>query len=149
MPAITEDDLRWLLDLLEREHLAEIEVREGQSEVLVRAVAAAPAGCPPLPAAPACAAPVGPTEAPLADNHLPVLSPMAGVFYRSSSTDSPPFAQEGDHANHGDTIGLIEAMKLFNEIPAPASGTVLRFLIANEARVEADQPIAIMEIDKR
>jgi acetyl-CoA carboxylase biotin carboxyl carrier protein len=150
MPGINEDDLRWLLDLLEREPLAEIEVREGSSEVLLRAVVAAPApgllACAPVGAAPA---PVGPDEAPLAENHLPVLSPMAGVFYRSSSPDAPPFAQEGDHVNHGDTVGLIEAMKLFNEIPAPATGTVLRFLITNEGRVEADQPVAIMEIDKR
>ena len=151
MPAINEDDLRWLLDLLERENLAEIEVREGSDEVLLRAVVAAPVAGVLLPGAPAgpAAAPTGPAEAPLAENHLPVLSPMAGVFYRASSPETPPFAQEGDHVNHGDTIGSIEAMKLFNEIPAPATGLVLRFLVVNEGRVEADQPIMIMEIDKR
>jgi acetyl-CoA carboxylase biotin carboxyl carrier protein len=147
MPAINEDDLRWLLDLLEREHLAEIEVREGSTEVLLRAAGAVPvAGVLPVAAACPAPAPVGPAEAPLADNHLPVLSPMAGVFYRSSTPDAPPFAQEGDHVNHGDTVGLIEAMKLFNEIPAPASGLILRFLVENEGRVEADQPVAIMEV---
>ena len=147
MPATNDDDLRWLLELLERENLSEIEVREGESEVLVRASVEVAAAGLMLPAAPAaCAAPVAPAEIPLAENHLPVLSPMAGVFYRSPSPDAPPYVQEGDHITHGDNVGLIEAMKLFNEIPAPASGLVLRFLVENEARVEADQPIMIIEV---
>lgn len=146
MPAINDDDLRWLLELAAQEGLSEIEVREGESEVLVRATveacgppsgAAVPGGVPGLPAA---------VEVPLPENHLPILSPMAGVFYRSPSPDAAPFVQEGDHVSHGDTVGLIEAMKLFNEIPAPASGTILRFLVDSEDRVEADQPIIIMEV---
>jgi acetyl-CoA carboxylase biotin carboxyl carrier protein len=146
MSAIEQDDLRWLLQLLEEEGLSEIEVHEGDSEVLLRATVEAAAATPiPMVAA----SPPAPAEAPLAENHLPVLSPMAGVFYRASSPDTPPFAQEGDHVNHGDTVGLIEAMKLFNEIPAPASGTVLRFLVENEARVEADQPVMIIEVQGR
>ena len=149
MPAINQDDLRWLLQLLEQEELSEIEVHEGDSEVLLRTTVEAVASWVAVPTtgcAPAGAASAGPAEAPLADNHLPVLSPMAGVFYRSSSPDAPPLAQEGDHVNYGDTVGLIEAMKLFNEIPAPASGTVLRFLVDNESRVEADQPVMIIEV---
>ncbi len=148
MPAINEDDLRWLLKLLAEEQLSEIEVHEGESEVLVRATVevAAPLAAVPAACAPGAALAAAPVEAPLAENHLPVLSPMAGVFYRASSPDTPSFAEEGDHVNHGDTVGLIEAMKLFNEIPAPASGIVLRFLVQNEDRVEADQPIMIIEV---
>ncbi len=147
MPAINDDDLRWLLELVQREGLSEIEVREGESEALVRATVEACG-----PAARAAVLPgVNPgqpaaVEAPLPENHLPILSPMAGVFYRSPSPDAAPFVQEGDHVSHGDTVGLIEAMKLFNEIPAPASGTILRFLVDSEDRVEADQPIIIMEV---
>jgi acetyl-CoA carboxylase biotin carboxyl carrier protein len=150
MSAINDDDLRWLLTLLEQEGLSEIEVREGDSEVLVRATVATCGPLVPAAAGPAVAlTPALPAEAPLAENHLPVLSPMAGVFYRSPTPDAPPFVQEGDHVAHGDTIGLVEAMKLFNEIPAPASGTILRFLVESEDRVEADQPLMIMEVHGR
>ena len=142
MPAINDDDLRWLLQLLEQERLTEIEVREGESEALVSAAAAASVYAAP----PAAHAAVAPAEAPLPENHLPVLSPMAGVFYRSPALDATPFVQEGDHVTHGDTIGLIEAMKLFNEIPAPASGEIRRFLVEDQGRVEADQPIVIIEV---
>ncbi|HEY3396725.1 MAG TPA: acetyl-CoA carboxylase [Armatimonadota bacterium] len=147
MPGLNDDDLRWLLDLLEREDLAEIEVHQGGSELLVSAAVAGPMAAPVLaaaaPVAPACPPPAA--EAPLSENQLPVLSPMAGVFYRASAPESPPFVQEGDRVEYGDTLGMIEAMKLFNEIPAPIAGTVVKFLVGNEERVEADQKLMIIE----
>ena len=139
MTGIADDDIRWLLDLLERENLAEIEVHEGGQEVVVRA---ALAGDPTSVAAPAAP----PAETMLPENHLPVLSPMAGVFYRASTPGAPPFVEAGDRVEFGDTVGLIEAMKLFNEIPSPAAGTVVRFLVRNEQQVEADQPLLILEV---
>ena len=139
-----ENDLRWLLEFAESENLAEVEVHEGGVELLVRTRVpeAAAAWCAPA-FAEALAAPAG---RPLPENHLPVLSPMAGVFYRSSAPGTRPFVEASDHVEHGDTVGTIEAMKLFNEIPAPASGTVVRFLLENGARVEADQAIMIIEL---
>jgi len=146
MSGISDDDVRWLLELLQQENLAEIEIREGESEVLISASgqslrSAAPAPFPlQVPHSSAAA------DGPLPDNHLPVLSPMAGVFYRKPSPDAPPFVEVGDHVEHGDTVGVVEAMKLFNEIPAPASGRIARFLVENEERVDADQPVMIIEL---
>ena len=71
---------------------------------------------------------------------------MAGVFYRASTPGTPPFAEAGDRVEFGDTVGLVDAMKLFNEIPSPAAGTVVRFLVQNEQQVEADQPLLILEV---
>ncbi len=146
MPGISDDDVRWLLELLERENLAEIEIREAGSEVLISAGGHSSRSGLPAPSSPHYLPPAAATEAPLPDNHLPVLSPMAGVFYRKPSPDAPPFVEVGDHVEHGDTVGMVEAMKLFNEIPAPASGVIARFLVENEERVDADQPVMIIEL---
>lgn len=75
------------------------------------------------------AAPI--TAAPAAPKGIPVTSPMTGIFYTSSSPSSPPFVQEGDVVAAGQIVGLIEAMKVFNEIPCGAAGTVLSIEVAN------------------
>lgn len=76
------------------------------------------------------AAPAVPT-APSAPKGIPVTSPMTGIFYTSSSPSSPPFVQEGDVVAAGQIVGLIEAMKVFNEIPCGAAGTVLSITVPN------------------
>ena len=148
MAGIKEQDLRWLLELLREQDLAEIEVREGDSEVLVSSGMAQPAAM----AAPLCPAPTeaetevaagAPLE--LAENLIPVLAPMAGVFYWAPSAGAAPFAKVGDHVEHGDTLAMVEAMKLFSEVPAPSSGTIVRFLVENEQSVEADQCLMVIE----
>lgn len=146
MPGISDEDVRWLLELLEQENLAEIEVREAGSEVLISASGQSSRFGLPAASSPHPPQALAATEGPLPDNHLPVLSPMAGVFYRKPSPDAPPFVEVGDHVEHGDTVGMVEAMKLFNEIPAPASGVIARFLVENEERVDADQPLMIIEL---
>jgi biotin carboxyl carrier protein len=70
---------------------------------------------------------------------------MAGVFYGSASPDTPPFVSPGDHVEHGDVVCLVEAMKLFNEVLAPATGKLVRLLVENEEQVQADQPLMIIE----
>ncbi|ADD07569.1 putative biotin carboxyl carrier protein (plasmid) [Natrialba magadii ATCC 43099] len=72
-------------------------------------------------------------------------SPMPGVFYRQPDPDDPPFVEPGDEVEPGDTIGLVEVMKNFNEITAESSGTVSEFLVENEAEIEADQPLVELE----
>lgn len=74
-----------------------------------------------------------------------VNAPLTGIFYRSPSPQAPAFIQIGGQVNNGDVIGLIEAMKLFNEIRATASGTVRRILIENGQLVRAHQPIIELE----
>ena len=142
-----DDDIRWLLDALEEHGLQEIEVQQGDLRVRVSAVSTvgvqpqaivqAPAAGQPEPEAPA--EPEARPEA--AASGVPVLSPMAGIFYRRPSPDAETFCEEGDRVEAGDVVGLIEVMKLFNEITAPVTGVVSKFAVENEERVEADQPL--------
>ncbi len=83
--------------------------------------------------------------APAASNLVEVKSPMIGTFYRSSSPDKPPFVNVGDSINVGDTICIVEAMKLFNEIEAEVSGKIVKVLVENAQPVEYDQPLFLVE----
>lgn len=145
MANISNDDLKWLLDLLEQEGLAEVEVAIGDDRVLLKnptvqsLLATVPAGL----AVAAPAAPAAPPPEPETGERL--LAPMAGIFYRAASPDTPPFAEPGDGVHVGDTIGLIEAMKLYNEVTSHINGRIVKFLVDNEAHVEADQPLVLIE----
>jgi len=68
-------------------------------------------------------------------------APMVGVFYRAPMPESPPFVNEGDHVAPGDVVGLIEAMKIFNEVQAEAAGRIVEFLAKNEEFVSLGQPL--------
>jgi acetyl-CoA carboxylase biotin carboxyl carrier protein len=74
-----------------------------------------------------------------------VLSPLPGIFYRRPAPDKPPYKNDGDPVADGDVIGLIEVMKQFTEINADASGKAVRFLVENEAPVEAGDPVLLIE----
>jgi len=76
-----------------------------------------------------------------------IKSPMIGTFYRSSSPDSPPFASVGDKVTKGQTVCIIEAMKLFNEIESEISGTIVKVLVENATPVEYDQVLFVVEPD--
>jgi len=141
MNGISDEDLRWLLQLVEQEELAEIEVHVGESEVIVR-TSEALASSSLRSQASEEQAQYGPE---LDEHHIPVLSPLAGVFYRASSADVDPFVAPGDEVVYGDTVGLIEAMKLFNEVPAPATGVIGRILAENGQQVAADEVLMIIE----
>jgi len=75
-----------------------------------------------------------------------VLSPLPGIFYRRPSPEAPPYKTDGDTVKVGDVIGLVEVMKQFTEIHADAAGKVVRFLAENEAAVEPEQPLLLIEI---
>ena len=145
--------IKKLIDLLEESNLAELEIKEGEEVVRLSrvpkgtapvaapvAVAAAPA---PVAAAPA---PVV-AEAPAA-NALPagnvVKAPMVGTFYASASPGTPAFVKVGQQVTVGDTLGVIEAMKMFNQIEAEVSGTVKAILIENGQPVEFDEPMFVI-----
>lgn len=104
--------------------------------------AAAPA---PVAAAPAPAAPVA--EAPAEDNskYLEVRSPMIGTFYRSSAPDKPFFKEVGDTVKVGETVCIIEAMKLFNEIESEVTGKIVKILVDDSTPVEYDQPLMLVD----
>lgn len=126
---------------------AKAEVAVVQSQIPVAQVAALPAAAPVVqPAAPA-ATPAATPAAPASDDskYITVKSPMIGTFYRSSGPDKPPFVSVGDTIKPGDTICIIEAMKLFNEIEAEVSGKIVKVLVDDAKPVEYDQPLFLVE----
>ena len=150
--------IKKLIDLLEESNLAEIEIKEGEESVrLARVprgtVMAAPAPVqqaePVRPAAPAAAAAalsadaVGKSTRDVPDGHT-VRSPMVGTYYESQSPDNPPFVKVGQTIKAGDTLGIIEAMKMFNPIEADVSGTVRAVLVKNGQPIEFDEPMFVI-----
>ena len=145
--------LKKLIDLVQESGIAELEITEGEEKVKivkggVVSVSAAPIMA--MPAVVAAAAPA-PAAAPAAaqapeggqEGHV-VKAPMVGTFYRSSSPDAKPFVEVGQAVKEGDTICIIEAMKLMNEIEADASGVVKAILVENGQPVEYGQPLFIL-----
>jgi len=151
--------LKKLIDLVQESGIAELEITEGEEKVKIvkggavsvspGAVAPAPAVAAPVPALAAAAAPATPAAAapaePAAGQEGHVLkAPMVGTFYRSSSPDAKAFVEVGQPVKEGQTICIIEAMKLMNEIGADASGTVKAILVENGQPVEYGQPLFII-----
>jgi len=141
--------LKKLIDLVQESGIAELEITEGEEKVkivkggVVSAPLAASAPVVEARAAPSTApAPAGETE-PAQEGHV-VKAPMVGTFYRSPSPDAKPFVEVGQAVKEGDTICIIEAMKLMNEIEADASGAVKAILVENGQPVEYGQPLFIL-----
>ncbi|HFC6456803.1 TPA: acetyl-CoA carboxylase biotin carboxyl carrier protein [Neisseria meningitidis] len=133
--------LKKLIDLVEESGIAEIEVTEGEEKVrITRTIAAAPVYAAPVPAAPVYAAPV-PAARDLSDAQK---SPMVGTFYRAPGPNAAPFVEVGQQVKAGDTLCIIEAMKLMNEIEAEKSGTVKEILVENGTPVEFGEPLFII-----
>ena len=150
--------LKKLIDLVEESGIAEIEVTEGEEKVRITRSVAAPAvqtvyAAAPAPvAAPAAAAqtasapaaPAAPVAAPA--NHANAQkSPMVGTFYRAASPTSDPFVEVGQTVKEGQTLCIIEAMKLMNEIEAEKSGVVKAILVENGTPVEYGEPLFVIE----
>jgi acetyl-CoA carboxylase biotin carboxyl carrier protein len=141
-----------LIELLEDSNLTEIEIVEGEESVrLIRGgqyMAPAPQMVQQLPAAaPAAAVPAGLPAEDSADQMPagePVLAPMVGTFYGSSSPEAPPFVTMGQSVGVGDTLCIIEAMKMFNQIESDVAGTVVAILAENGQPVEYDQPLFVI-----
>ena len=143
--------LKTLIELVESSGIAELEIEEGEERVrITRAVSASPAASTvvlpaSLPAAvpPVAAAPPPAAPPPEAEGHQ-VRSPMVGTFYRAASPGAKPFVEVGDIVEVGDTLCIIEAMKLMNEIEADAAGTVKAILVENGQPVEFGQPLFVI-----
>jgi acetyl-CoA carboxylase biotin carboxyl carrier protein len=143
--------LKKLIDLVQESGIAELEITEGEEKVrIVRggavSVSSAPATPTVTPAAPAPASAAAlPAETSAAghDGHV-VKAPMVGTFYRSPSPDAKPFVEVGQSVKAGDTVCIIEAMKLMNEIEADAAGVVKAILVENGQPVEYGQPLFVL-----
>jgi len=138
-----------LIELLEESGIAEIEIHEGEESVRISRnstapVAAAPAAiAAPAPvAAPVAAAPAAAEE--VIEGHV-LNSPMVGSFYRAPSPGAATFVEVGSKVNVGDTLCIIEAMKLLNQIEADKAGTIKAILVENGQPVEYNQPLFIIE----
>ena len=145
--------LKTLIDLVSESNVSELEITEAEGKVrivkgggaMVQQVMAAPM-MPAVAAAPAgAAAPAAPAEAAaaVAQGHT-VKSPMVGTFYRSAQPGSDPYVSVGSQVKEGDTLCIIEAMKILNEIEADKSGTVTQILGENGQAVEFGQPLFII-----
>ncbi len=143
-----------LIELLETSDIAEIEIHEGEESVRIsRYSAAMPAGAPaPVAAAPAPApAPAPPADGGPKESSEPELtghvikSPMVGTFYEAPSPGAKPFVREGQRVNVGDTLCIIEAMKILNQIESDKAGTIKQILVENGQPVEYNQPLFIIE----
>ena len=150
--------LKKLIDLVEESGIAEIEVTEGEEKVRITRSVAAPAvqtvyAAAPAPvAAPAAAAPTASAPAaPAAPAATPAnhanaqKSPMVGTFYRAASPTSDPFVEVGQTVKEGQTLCIIEAMKLMNEIEAEKSGVIKAILVENGTPVEYGEPLFVIE----
>lgn len=146
--------LKKLIDLVEESGIAEIEVTEGEDKVRVTRTYAAPAATYAAPAptyaaapaaAPVAAAVASEAAAPVVAAANALKSPMVGTFYRSASPTSAAFVEEGQTVKVGDTLCIIEAMKLMNEIEADRAGVVKKILITDGQPVEYGEPLFIIE----
>lgn len=149
--------LKTLIDLVSESNVSELEITEAEGKVrIVKSAPAAPAQVVTAVAAAPVAAPVAvaPVEVPAAaavaaaaaatSGHI-VKSPMVGTFYRASSPGAKPFAEIGQTIKEGETICIVEAMKILNEIEADKSGTITQVLVENGQAVEYGQPLFVIE----
>jgi acetyl-CoA carboxylase biotin carboxyl carrier protein len=145
--------IKKLIELVEESGINELEISEGEESVRIcrgapvvaapimqAAPIAATTGTAPIAAAPVTAEAVAPVQT----GHT-VRSPMVGTYYASTSPDAPSFTEVGNHVNAGDTLCIIEAMKMMNQIEADKSGVIKERLAQNEDAIEFDQPLFIIE----
>ena len=147
--------LKTLIDLVSESNVSELEITEAEgkvrivksgqptaAQVVYAPVAGAPGAAVATAAAPAAAAPVA---EPAESAGFVVKSPMVGTFYRSASPGAKPFVELGHAIKEGDTLCIIEAMKILNEIEAEKSGTVTKIMGENGQAVEFGQPLFVIE----
>lgn len=145
--------LKKLIDLVQESGIGELEITEGEERVRISRTGTAPPMVMATPAQMAVAAPGGPAqaapaaapEAPAAPTGHTLKSPMVGTFYRCPSPGAPSFVEIGQSVTKGQTLCIIEAMKLLNEIESDAAGTVKAILVENGQPVEYGQPLFVIE----
>lgn len=156
-----------LVKMINKSSISELSIKDGDFEITIKQESAAPgatvySAVPPVAVAAPMAMPMNapvaaPAAAPAATNEVPaaapssdklhtIKSPMIGTFYRSPSPDKPTFVSVGDEIKPGQTICIIEAMKLFNEIESEVSGKVVKVLVDDSSPIEYDQPMFMIEL---
>jgi acetyl-CoA carboxylase biotin carboxyl carrier protein len=148
------EKIRQLVKLVEKNRLAELTIEEEELSVTIKTETStpavhAPAGGPVETPSFVIAEEMVHEEAELeeisSEQLFEILSPMVGVFYRCPSPDSPPFVEAGDHVELGQAIGLIEAMKVFSEVPAEVAGRVIYMAVENAGLVQQGDVLAVID----
>jgi acetyl-CoA carboxylase biotin carboxyl carrier protein len=148
--------VRRLVELMKEHDLAEIDLRQGEQRIRLRrgaepivTAAGSATYAPPAPATGSSALSSTGAIPPAEDADLQVIkSPMVGTFYSAANPESPPFVKVGDHVGPESIVCIIEAMKVFNEIPAEVSGQIAALLVENGAPVEFGQPLFKVQVRK-
>jgi len=141
--------LKKLIDLVEESGISELELTEGEEKVRISratqplAPQAIQMAAPPAQVAAAPAAEAAPAEAPVQEGHV-VESPMVGTFYRASSPEASSFVEVGDKVGEGDTLCIVEAMKLLNEIECDHAGEIKKILVENGQPIEYGEPLFVI-----
>lgn len=152
-------EIQELIDFISHSGLAEVKIETDEFKLSIKKSADAPASVrvletpsqvvtsqndapTPQPSPTSNSAPAPETNT----RHKEIKSPMIGTFYRSSNPETGPFVSVGDTIQAGQTVGIIEAMKLFNEIDAEISGKIVKVLVENSSPVEFDQPLFLIEV---
>lgn len=148
-------EIQELIDYISNSGLAEVKIKTEEFELsikkyaesaqIIHAPAPAPIVAPAPVASPALAATPAPAPAAAPSNLVEIKSPMIGTFYLTPNPDSAPFATEGASIKAGQTVCIIEAMKLFNEIESEISGKIVKILVSNATPVEYDQPLFLVD----
>jgi len=140
--------IRRLVELMKEYDLSEMELKQGEVQIQLRRGEAAAAMPAPIPAPAAPPAPEPTPAAPTAEaagadtaHFVEIKSPMVGTFYAAADPDSPPYVKVGDHVGPDTTVCIVEAMKVFNQIPAEVAGKVVAVLVDNGDPVEFGQPL--------
>jgi acetyl-CoA carboxylase biotin carboxyl carrier protein len=149
--------IRRLVELMKEHDLCEVDLQQGEVRIQLRRAVDAVVGGSPAAHAMACAPAIpaaSATTAPLSAEHekppasvVVVKSPMVGTFYAAPDPEAPPFVKVGDHVGRETTVCIVEAMKVFNQIPAEVSGRVVAVLVENGESVEFGQPL--FKVDTR
>jgi acetyl-CoA carboxylase biotin carboxyl carrier protein len=140
--------IKKLIEIIEESDIAELEIKEGEESIRISRYSAAPAAVSYAPAPIATAGAVNPIAAAPVEEKITghtVKSPMVGTFYRSASPGTKVFVEVGQSVQVGDTLCIIEAMKILNQIESDKSGTITQILIENAEPVEYGQPLFIIE----
>jgi len=146
--------IKKLIELLEDSDVSEIEIVEGEESVRIArgtngsTVINAPMMAPAAPVAPVAPSPIASAPSAAISDELPpgtVMSPMVGTYYGASSPDAKPFVDVGQQVNKGDTLCIIEAMKIMNQIEAEVSGTIRAILVDDGQPVEFGEPLIVID----
>jgi acetyl-CoA carboxylase biotin carboxyl carrier protein len=142
---MNREEIEKLILLMKQHELSELQIQEGDFHFSAKRGGAELAAAAPAPPAHPAQRPAAPAEAPQEKNKE-ITAPLVGTFYRAPGPEQPPFKEVGDRVSPDDVVGIVEAMKVMNEIKAGMSGTIRKVLAENATPVEFGTPLFLVEL---